>query len=147
MKHSSNKSIRKLLACITLLLVFVYLSGCGLLLLITDGATRLAGDINDGARKLRSSEDTHIEILHKPLARPDGVKGGYEVGLQSSLNRPQGGTLFITDLNSRDTWGTTCHLNYVRVPRELSVSKNAGESVIIILERSPDGQVDVTGLR
>ena len=64
-----------------------------------------------------------------------------------------GGADFLKEHLSRDyknhgyNWGTTYHLNYVRVPRELSVSKNAGESVVIVLERGPDGKVDVTGLR
>jgi hypothetical protein len=146
MNHLSTISLRQLVARMALILAAACLTSCGMPL--TDGATRLAGDISAGARKLSASKDARLEIKHKPVAKPDGVKGSYEVELQSSLHHPQsGGTLSITDLKSRDASGTTSHLNYVRVPRELSVTKNAGESVVIILERASDGKVDVTGLR
>jgi hypothetical protein len=150
MSHYSTVSLRALLARVGLLLAFACLSGCGMP--VTDAATRLAFDINAGARKLRASTDSRLEIQHKPVSIPDGVKGRYEVGLQSSLERSldhptKGGTLFVRDLTSRDAWTTTCHLNYVRVPRELNITKNAGESVNIVLERVGDGKIDVTGVR
>jgi hypothetical protein len=147
MNHSSITSLRQRVARIALLLAFACLAGCGMP--ITDGATRLASDINAGAGKLPATKNARLEIKHKPVSIPDGVKGPYMVEMQiSSPNRPRtSGTLFITDLKSRDGWGTTYHLNYVRVPRELSVTKNAGESVTIVLERAADGKIDVTGLR
>lgn len=115
---------------------------------LTDGATRLAGDINAGAKKLRASDAPRLEIEHQPLSVPEGVKGAYEVGLNSSLDHPKsGGALFINELNSRRGWGTTYHLNQVRVPRALRINKQEGESVILVLERAPDGQIDVVDIR
>ena len=103
---------------------------------LTDCATRLAYDIESGAKQLRASSVSYTEILHKPLSIPEGVK-----------DPKSGGTLFIKDLENRKGWGTTYHLNYVRVPHALGFTKNAGESVIITLERDPDGKTDVTSLR
>jgi hypothetical protein len=152
MTHSSTISLRQLFARIALLLAVACLSGCGLPL--TDGATRLAGDIGDAAKKLRESRAPRIEIQHKPIARPEGVKGRYEVVMQPSLNHPRsGGSLLVRDLDSPEyknhgyNWSTSSHLNFVRVPRELRVTKSAGEPIVIVLERGPDGTVDATGLR
>lgn len=93
-------------------------------------------------------------MKHRPVAYPDGVKGRYEIVLQASLDHPRsGGSLLVGDLDSHDyqnrgyNWSTSSHLEHVRVPQELRIQKKAGESTVIVLERSADGAIDVTGLR
>jgi len=126
------------------------LSGC---CLMTDGATRLAGEIGDASERLHHSSAASLEMKHRPFPWPDGVKGPYEIVLQRSLEHPRGGALLVGDLDSRGyknwgyNWGTTSHLLYVRVPRELSIRKKAGETTIVVLERRADGAVEVTDLR
>ena len=126
------------------------LSGCGLM---TDGATRLAGKIGGASERLRHDSAASFEMKHRPFPWPDGVKGPYEIVLQRSLEHPRsGGALLVGDLDSRGyknrgyNWATTYHLRHVRVPRELSIRKKAGETTIVVLERRADGAVEVTRL-
>ena len=135
-----------------LLAALAGLSCCGLPL--TDGATRLAGEIRGAAKRLRDSSENRLEMKHRPLSWPDGVKGRYEIVFQASLDHPRsGGSLLVGDLDSSGyrkwgyNWSTTYHLNFVRVPRELRIRKNAGEAVVVVLERRADGTVDVTDLK
>ena len=127
------------------------LSGC---CLITDGATRLAGEIGNASQRLQHSAATTLEMKHQPSPWPDGVKGPYEIVLQRSLEHPRsGGALLVGDLDSKGyknlgyNWGTTYHLRFVRVPRELSIRKKAGETTTVLLERRADGAINVTDLR
>jgi hypothetical protein len=143
MKHTLHIALLlALLAC---------LSGC---CLMTDGATRLAGEIGDASERLRHSSAASLEMKHRPFPWPDGVKGPYEIVLRRSLEHPRSsGALLVGDLDSRGyknwgyNWSTTYHLNFVRVPRELSIRKKAGETTIVVLERRADGAVEVTDLR
>jgi hypothetical protein len=134
-----------------LLLACFAVSGCSLFL--TDGATRLAGEIGRAADQLRQSSATSLETQHRPVRFPDGVKGRYEIILQASINRPRGGALLVGDLDSRGyqnwgyNWGTTFHLRQVRVPVELSIRKDAHQTTTIVLTRAPDGVIEVTALR
>lgn len=137
-----------------LLGVLASLTGCGLPLPLTDGATRLAEEIGYAAKRLRHSPSTSIEIEHSPYPFPEGVKGRYEIRFQESLHHPgSGGSLLVSDLDSRGhklhgyNWSTTYHLNYVRVPGKLSIRKQAGEATVVVLERRPDGAIEVTALR
>lgn len=130
-----------------------FLGGCGPPL--TDGATRLAGDLGCAAKKLhRDTTQSSLEVEHHPVAIPDGIKGRYEVVFQASLDHPRaGGSLLVGDLDSPNyqkwgyNWSTTSHLNHVRVPNELRIQKNAGDSLVVVLERRKDGLIDVTKLK
>lgn len=128
------------------------LSACGLPL--TDGATRLASDIGDAAQQLRKSPQSSLELSHRPLSRPEGVTGPYEIVLQSSADFPRsGGSLLVSNLDSPGyrkwgyNWSTTSHLNHVEVPKPLAIRKPAGQSTVLVLDRRADGTVEVTALR
>ena len=136
---------------VLLLAPLACLSGC---CLMTDGATRLAGEIGDASERLHHSSAASLEMKHRPFPWPDGPKGPYEIVLQRSLEHPRsGGALLVGDSDSRGyknlgyNWGTTYHLRFVRVPRELSIRKKSGETTIVVLERRADGAVEVTNLR
>lgn len=147
-----NKLTSSFLTILLLLAALVCLPGCGLPL--TDGATRLASEIGNAAEKLQQSHATSLEMKHRPVSFPEGVTGRYEIVLQASLDHPRsGGALLVGDLDSHNyqnwgyNWSTTSHLNYVRVPRELRIRKNAGEVTVVVLELRSDGAVEVTDLR
>lgn len=149
MKTSIQSIVRRLTV---LALLTSLLGSCGLPL--TDAATRLAGDIETGAQRLRQSPARQLEIYHIPAAFPEGVSGRYEVTLQESLHHPRrGGSLLVGNLESYTyslrgyNWSTSAHLNEVRVPRELHVVKPAGAPLWVLLERGPRGSIDVVGLR
>jgi len=135
-----------------LLAAFGWLSICEIP--FTDGATRLAGEIGNSVARLHQSSAPSLEMKHRPKPIPYGVKGRYEIVMQSSLGSPGTcGSLLVGDLDSHNyqnwgyNWATTSHLNYVRVPRELRIRKNAGEVTVVVLERRVDGSVEVTDLR
>ena len=128
------------------------LSACGLP--FTDGATRLASDIGDASQQLRQTPQSSLELTHRPLSRPEGVTGPYEIELQSSADFPRsGGSLLVSDLDSPGhpkwgyNWSTTWHLRHVQVPKPLTIRKQAGESTVLVLDRRADGSVEVTALR
>jgi len=128
------------------------LSACGLP--FTDGATRLASDIGDASQQLRQSPQSSLELSHRPLSRPEGVTGSYEIELQSSADFPRScGSLLVSDLDSPGyrkwgyNWSTTWHLRHVHVPKPLVIRKQAGESTVLVLDRRADGSVEVTALR
>ncbi len=121
-------------------------------LLITDAATRLANDLRDGSGNLRRSELQELRVVHHPRAHPEGCDGAYEVTLQESLHHPgSGGSLLVGCVGSVDfasfgySYSTTYHLNYVRVPKELRISKPAGAPLAVVLRKTP-GTVDVVAL-
>lgn len=128
------------------------LSACGPPL--TDGATRLASDIGKTARQLRQSPQATLELTHRPLSRPEGVKGPYEIVLQSSADFPRsGGSLLVSDLDSPGyrrwgyNWSTTSHLRHVEIPKPLAIRKPSGASTVLVLDRRADGTIEVTALR
>lgn len=128
------------------------LSACGLP--FTDGATHLASDLGDASQQLRQTPQSSLELSHRPLSRPEGVKGPYEIVLQSSADFPRsGGSLLVNDLNSPGyrqwgySWSTTSHLRHVEVPKPLAIRKPAGECTVLILDRRADGTIEVTALR
>lgn len=119
----------------------------------TDGATRLAYDIEKGAHKLRELNQESLEITHKPRSIPDGVKGPYQIELQGSLEHPsKGGSLLVGDLESHNfanwgyNWSTTYHLNFVRVPKYLMIRKAKAEPAILLLQKAGDS-IDVVSIR
>jgi hypothetical protein len=137
-----NSRTSIVLAGLLTLPVALLLAGC---VLLKDGATRLAFQIEDAATKMRRSNLEHLVIKHTPSALPAGPSGAYEIVLQSSLDRPRtGGALCVNDLGSQNfknlgyNWATTYHLNFVQVPREMSVRKKAGEAAVLVLHKKGD---------
>ena len=119
----------------------------------TDAATRLAYDIKAGALELRHSSEHDGSIVHQPRQTPEGCASSYEVIMRSAVHGPEPkGLLSVGCVGSANyeslgyDYFTTYHLNAVRVPTELRISKKPGEAITISLRR--DGEsVDVIGLR
>ena len=112
----------------------------------TDAATRVANDLEGGAKRLRSSnERTLTPVEHVAEATPEGCPGDYTLQLsqesalvvwcQDSIGGPSSGS-----------HTTTYHLNYVGVPQTLLIHKHTGEHGWIELTKDGDAIV-VSGLR
>ncbi len=86
-----------------------------LLTACTDGATRIAYDIEAGAATFRNASATRYSIKHVPEGEPEGCGGPYKVQLsgRSAL------VIWCMDASSRvvASHTTTYHLNFVDVPR------------------------------
>jgi hypothetical protein len=111
----------------------------------TDAATRVAYDLEGGAKRLRASTERTLTVEHVPEATPEGCPGDYTLQLsqesallvwcQDSIGGPSSGS-----------HTTTYHLNYVGVPQTLLIHKHAGEHAWIELTKDGDAIV-VSGLR
>ncbi|MGH8619366.1 MAG: hypothetical protein ACREUW_16890 [Burkholderiales bacterium] len=125
---------------IVALLLSTGISGCGDFL--TDGATRLAYELEAGAKKVSGSGRTTLE--HRPKATPDGCAGAYK--LQLSANA--GLVIWCKDANGKTVSShiTTHHLRFVDVPQTWIVDKVAGTPTFIELEKR-GGKPVVTAVR
>ncbi|MCC7081193.1 MAG: hypothetical protein IT530_11020 [Burkholderiales bacterium] len=126
----------RILACLALVAL---LCGC------TDGATRIAYDIEAGVGAFRRSNAATYTIRHAPERIPDGCGEAYTV--QFSANS----SLLIWCKRSGDgqvtaSHATTYHLRFVKVPRTFKLDKAAGEATLIDLAKK-DGDIIVTGVR
>jgi hypothetical protein len=111
----------------------------------TDGATRIAYDIESGVEAFQRSGAAQYTIRHVPERMPDGCGEAYTV--QFSANS----SLVIWCRQSSDgkvtsSHATTYHLRFVKVPRTFKLDKAAGEATLIDLAKR-DGSVVVTGVR
>jgi hypothetical protein len=111
----------------------------------TDGATRIAYDIESGVAAFQRSGAVRYTIRHVPERMPDGCGEAYTV--QFSANS----SLVIWCKQSSDgkvtsSHATTYHLRFVKVPRTFKLDKAAGEATLIDLAKQ-DGSIVVTGVR
>ena len=117
----------------------VLLAGC------TDGATRIAYDIQAGAEYLQHEDARTYVVRHIPEANPDGCGGAYDVQLSKAsalliwCKDPETGK--VTSSHT-----TTYHLNFVKVPKTYLLHKNAGDATLIELSKE-GGDVVVTDVR
>jgi hypothetical protein len=119
---------------------------------MTDAATRLAEDIVQSAGTLRRGSVIERTLVHHPKVWPYGCRAGYTITLQESLHHPSsGGSLLIgcqgdaTFAAHGYSYSTSYHLTAVRVPHELSVAKQAGESVEVTLRKRGEA-IELVGL-
>jgi hypothetical protein len=118
-------------------------SGC------SDGATRIAYDIESAVAAFRRSDAARYSMMHVPEARPEGCDGAYTVQFtaNSSLviwcRKPDANGTASAVASSHTT---TYHLRFVRIPQTFRVDKAAGEATIIELTKQ-DGAVVMTGVR
>ena len=70
----------------------------------------------------------------------EGVDGPWDLLIQESGKLPGQGALCL------GRYATSYHHRFVRVPRTLSVSKQAGEGCVIVLRRDGDA-IELVGLR
>jgi len=142
MRLTSGLAVLVLLCGVAALLVA---AGCNFL---TDAATRMARDVVSEAKTLRASDDKELTFEHLPSASPEGCGGAYTVTFSASPDDATHGALLLGCKGSENyarygsSYGTTFHLNAVRVPVELTVEKPAGEPVKITLRKNGD-EIDV----
>ena len=123
----------------TCLAILAVLCGC------TDGATRIAYDIESGVAAFHRSNARTYAIRHVPESMPDGCRDAYTVqfSANSSLiiwcKRPEGG-----ETTSSHT--TTYHLRFVKVSQTFKLDKAAGEPTIIELAKE-NGTVVIKEVR
>jgi hypothetical protein len=100
----------------------------------SDGATRIAYDIEAGAAAFRGSAATSYSVKHVPEPYPEGCGGPYSVQLSAASIlviwcKDAAGARIV------GSHGTTYHLRFVEVPRQLNLEKPAGEPLYIDLEK------------
>jgi hypothetical protein len=124
----------------------------------SDAATRVAYDIESGAKKLESRDGSRVEIRHVPSRWPEGCAGSYTLHLGKGsatadgrgnfrINRDADG-LSVRCYNSSGNphaWGTSYHLRFVDVPEAVEIEKQGGEATVIEVERKA-GRAVVVGL-
>jgi hypothetical protein len=134
--HTSLERVLRKLACLAFLAM---LTAC------TDGATRIAYDIESNVAAFNRTNATASSIKHTPEPSPEGCNGPYKVQLseRSSL------VIWCKNADSSkitSSHTTTYHLRFVDVPRQFIVDKSAGEALFIDVEKQ-NGKVVVVGLR
>jgi hypothetical protein len=117
----------------------------GLLSACTDGATRIAYDIESAVEAFQRSDAATHTIQHVPERMPDGCGDAYTVQFSASSSLviwcKRSGSGEVTSSHA-----TTYHLRFVKVPRTFKLDKSAGEPTIIELTKA-DGSVIVAGVR
>ena len=111
----------------------------------TDAATRVAYDLESGAKKMRASNLQSLTVDHGPRSEPEGCPRGYTL----QLSEAAGLLVWCQDSiggASSSSHITTYHLHYVKVPRTYKIHKNAGEHTFIELSRDDD-DIIVTAVR
>lgn len=123
-----------------ILLLALPLFGCSADFFFGDGATRLAGDLRDGAAKLRTSGLQHSVVIHRPKAGLEGCTSDYSV--QFARNSVL--AFWCKDPRTGEVTGsgtTTYHLRFVKVPKDYMIDKHRGEPLSIELERQGDAVI------
>lgn len=112
----------------------------------TDAATRVAYDIEAGAKAAAASADGRATVRHEPSRRPEGCDGAYriEIGAGRAAD-PRKGSITVK-CAGRGLWYTTYHLNFVVVPATVRADKRAGEPVLVDLERR-GAEIALVGVR
>ena len=116
-------------------------AACGV---VTDPATRLATDLEEGADRLPLREGATDAVHHATPSRPGQCDGPYKVQLD------QVGAMLIWCMdaagNTVSSHSTTSHNRAVDTSQTFIVDKGAGETLIIDLERR-GGRAVITGAR
>lgn len=127
-----------------LLLVGLF-SAVAMLSACSDGATRIAYEIESGVAAFQRSAAKTTSLRHVPEAWPDGCAGAYTVQFtaKSALviwcRKPDG-------VEVQGSHITTYHLRFVDVPQTFKLDKGAGEPTFVDLAKD-GGRVVVTAVR
>jgi hypothetical protein len=131
-------AFHRLLTIFTISLLLAGLTGC-----LTDPATRLAYDIERGASLLAMTEGSRYKIEHRTPSKTGACHQAYKVQLD------QVGALIIwckdNNGNTASSHSTSYQSRFIVVPRTIIVTKTAGSTLIIELERR-NGNAVVTDL-
>ena len=113
------------------------LAGC------SDGATRIAFDLEDSAGELARSRAASATIEHVPDAWPEGCAGAYTLQLSARSVL----VIWCKDAGAvQASHATTYHLRFVEVAQTFKIDKPAGGPVWIDLARG-EGKPVVTAVR
>jgi len=121
------------------------LAACLLVTACTDGATRIAEELQTGAGKLQRSNSTSLSLRHVPEKEPEGCAAAYTLQLSANAGmliwckESVGGRVTSSHI-------TTSHLRFIDVPQTWIVDKAAGEATLIDLEKR-DGKIVVAAVR
>ena len=105
------------------------LAGC------TDAATRIAYDVEAGAKSLKASAQASATVRHEPASWPDGCGDGFALEIGRGAKGDPGKGSIVVRCDGHGLYYTTYHLNFVVVPATVSVRKAAGEPVLLQLEK------------
>ena len=108
------------------------LAGC------TDAATRIAYDLEAGAKSLRASPESRATVRHEPSRLPEGCDGAYALEIGRGAKGDPGKGSIVVKCDGHGLYYTTYHLNFVVVPATVGVRKAAGEPVLLQLEKRGD---------
>jgi hypothetical protein len=122
-----------------------HLATAALLIGCTDGATRIAYDIESAVTAFQASADATHEIRHVPQRLFDGCGDAYTVQFSANSSLviwcKKSGSGEVTSSHA-----TTYHLRFVKVPKTFKLDKEPGEPMLIDLAKQ-NGAVVVTGVR
>lgn len=122
-----------------LFLLFATLTGC--FVDLTDAATRLANDIENGAGRLGKEAGAKYTIQHHTPSKPGDCTGPYNV----QLDKVGALIMWCKDTNGRTvaSHSTSYHARFVDTPQTYIVEKLAGSTLVIDIERR-DGRAIIT---
>lgn len=118
-------------------LAILFLSGCDV---FTDAATRLAYDIEFAAKHLKDHGD-RFTLRHETPSKRGECSGPYAV----QLDRVGALIIWCKDENGEvvSSPGTSYHRRFVHTPETYYLDKEAGETLVIELEKKGDKAVIV----
>lgn len=122
-----------------LLCIAAFLAGC------TDGATRIATDIQSRAEKLQKTDSRTYDVLHVPEKEPDGCGDAYRV----QFSKESVLVIWCKDSETgqvTSSHATTYHLNFVKVPKTYLLDKKAGDPLVIELTKT-NREIAITDVR
>lgn len=110
-------------------LPFLLLAGC-----FTDAATRLAYDLEEGAKRLGNTSGERAMVVHRTPSKDGECMAGYKVQLDEV------GAIVIwcydaTGTETVSSHSTSYHRRYVDTAKTYILDKGAGEPLLIELER------------
>lgn len=125
--------------CLLFFLSFATITACDIL---TDAATRLAYDIEDGAGSLGHEAGARYSIQHTP-AQADECSGPYTV----QFDKVGALIVWCKDAagNTVASGSTTYHSRFVDTPKTYIVDKATGTTLVIEIERR-EGRAIVTNV-
>ncbi len=114
-------------------------------MLTSDPASRLANSVRDGASRLKQSRSDTLVLSVAWRSWPGGCPDGYRVEWRTDTDRVPGlGVICTTGTRG---YATISYRTFVRVPRELQVTKDKGEPTTIGRRKAADGTIAVVALQ